>query len=70
MKTKIIKIGNSKGIRIPKAILEQTELDEVVELEILEDHIIIRPIRKSRQGWNKAFKKMGECKDDQLLVGS
>ncbi len=67
MKTKIIKIGNSKGIRIPKSILEQTDLNDEVELEILNDHIIIRPVRKSRHGWNEAFKKMTEYKHDQLL---
>lgn len=67
MKIKIIKIGNSKGIRIPKSILEQTNLNDEVELKILDDQIVIRPIRQNRQGWNKAFSQMAENSDDLLL---
>ncbi|MDH4130104.1 MAG: AbrB/MazE/SpoVT family DNA-binding domain-containing protein [Spirochaetota bacterium] len=68
MKTKIIKIGNSKGIRIPKSILEQTNLNNEVELEIIGDHIVIRPIcKKYRLGWESNFKKMTKDKDDYLL---
>ncbi len=68
MKIKIIKIGNSQGIRIPKSILEQTGLNNEVELEVEKDSIVIRPITKNpRQGWDKAFIEMARNKDDQLL---
>ncbi len=67
MKTKIIKIGNSQGIRIPKSILEQTQLKNVVELEIKDDYLIIKSSNKPRQGWDAAFKKMSENQDDKLL---
>ena len=67
MKTRIIKIGNSQGIRIPKVILEQSGLSEEVELEIQDKQLIIRPTRHTRQGWEEAFRTMSKNRDDQLL---
>ncbi len=68
MRTHIIRIGNSKGIRIPKPILEQTGIVEDVELEVVEnDHIIIRPVSNPRGGWDIAFKTMSEEDDDKSL---
>ena len=67
MKTRIIKIGNSQGIRIPKIILEQSGLSEEVELEIQDKQLIIRPTRHARQGWEDAFRTMSKNHDDQLL---
>jgi antitoxin MazE len=67
MRAKIIKIGNSQGIRIPKLFLEQTNLGDEVELEALDDQIIIRPVTYPRQGWDEAFQAMAERGDDQLL---
>jgi len=67
MRAKIIKIGNSQGVRIPKLLLEQTRLSEEVEIEALDDQIIIRPITFPRQGWDEAFQKMAENGDDRLL---
>ena len=67
MRAKIIKIGNSQGIRIPKLFLEQTNLGDEVELEAQDDQIIIRPVTYPRQGWDEAFRAMAECGDDQLL---
>jgi antitoxin MazE len=67
VKTRIIRIGNSRGIRIPKLLLAQTDLGEEVELEIQQDHIVIRASRPPRQGWEEQFKKMAEYGDDQLL---
>lgn len=69
MRARIIKIGNSQGIRIPKLILEQTRLGEEVELEAQDDQIIIRPVSYPRQGWDEAFQAMAGCGDDQLLDG-
>ncbi len=64
----IIKIGNSRGIRIPKPILEQTGITEDVELEVVENnHIIIRPVSNPRAGWDIAFKTMSDDDDDKLL---
>jgi antitoxin MazE len=67
MRAKIIKIGNSQGIRIPKLFLEQTGLGDEVELEAQDDQIIIRPATYPRQGWDEAFRAMAERGDDQLL---
>ena len=67
MRTHIIKIGNSRGIRIPKPILEQTGIVEDVELDVENDHIIIRPVSSPRAGWDTAFKTMSEQDDDKLL---
>lgn len=67
MKAKIVKIGNSQGIRLPKLFLEQTNLGEDVELEIHENQIVIRSATFPRQGWDEAFKQMAQNKDDRML---
>jgi antitoxin MazE len=67
MKTRIVKIGNSQGIRIPKLLLERSNLAEEVELEAEDDRIIIRSTRHPRQDWEAAFRSMAERGDDALL---
>ena len=67
MKTHIVRIGNSKGIRIPKPILEQTGIKEDVELEIKDSQIIIRAVSDPRAGWENSFKTMSENNDDEIL---
>jgi antitoxin MazE len=67
MRARIIKIGNSQGVRIPKIFLEQTRLGEEVEIETQDDQIIIRPVLRTRQGWDDAFKSMAINGDDALL---
>lgn len=69
IKTKIVKIGNSQGIRIPKPILEQLGLTEDVELEILSDQLIVRSAHPPRHGWETRFQAMAEAGDDRLLDG-
>jgi len=65
--TKVIKIGNSKGIRIPHPILEQTGLNGEVELIVEGRKLIIRASSKPRKGWGKQFIAMSAAGDDQLL---
>ena len=67
MKTRIIQIGNSQGIRIPKALLDQSGLGKEVELKVNKEQIIIRPAKKVREGWPAAFKMMASQRDDRLL---
>jgi antitoxin MazE len=67
MKTRIVKIGNSKGIRIPKQLLEQSGLAGEVEIEARQSSLVIRPTRKPREGWSKAFREMTKAGDDQLI---
>jgi len=67
MKTNVIRIGNSRGIRIPKSLLDQCRLRDEVELEVVNDHVVIRPATKPRNGWEDAFREMHEQRDDTLL---
>ena len=67
IKSRIVKIGNSQGIRIPKLLLDQAGLAEEVELAIEKDHIVIRPAQAPRQGWEEQFQKMAEVGDDRLM---
>jgi antitoxin MazE len=67
MKTRIVRIGNSRGVRIPKSLLEQTGLDGDVDISVRGDGLIIRPARKAREGWEAAFEEMARRGDDKLL---
>ena len=69
MRARVIKIGNSQGIRIPKTLLEQTGIMDDVELEIEKNKIVIRPISNPRREWDTAFKAMAEEGDDELIDG-
>jgi len=66
-RVRIVKIGNSQGVRIPRLLLGQLELGDEVELTVEEGQLVIRPVRRSRQGWNEAFQHMAERGDDQML---
>ncbi len=68
MEIDIIKIGNSKGIRLPLAVLRQCGIDSKVELEIKENCIVIKPVSTPRQGWAEAFEVMHKNRDDSLLI--
>jgi antitoxin MazE len=68
MRARVIKIGNSQGLRIPKPILEQTGIIDDVEIEVEKNQIIIRPIKNVREGWDAAFKIMGEHGDDEPIL--
>lgn len=68
MEQSIIKIGNSKGLRLSKSILERYQIKDKVEVILEEGQIIIKPIDEPRKGWDQAFKKMNENGDDQLLI--
>ncbi len=68
MELSVINIGNSKGIRLSKAILEKYKISEKIELILEKDYIILKPKSEPRKGWEKAFKKMHENGDDQLLM--
>lgn len=67
MKTKLIRIGNSQGVRIPKPIIEEIGLSEEIEMILKDNHIILRSSEKTRKDWDHAFEKMAEEQDDQLL---
>jgi antitoxin MazE len=67
VKTRIVRIGNSRGVRLPKPLLDQTGLSDEVEVEAQGNQIIIRPVRAPRAGWAEAFAGMAAAGDDQLL---
>jgi len=66
MKTTLIPIGNSRGVRIPKPFIEQCGLIEQVEMDVRDCMIIIHAPRKPRTGWADAFEKMAREGDDTL----
>lgn len=70
METKITKIGNSQGIIIPKAILEQCGLTDKVSLEVKDNRLIVsRIVANPRQGWEEAIIAAGVDEDEKLLMG-
>ena len=68
METSIIQIGNSKGLRLSKTILDKYQIKEKVELILEKDQIILRPIDSPRKGWEEKFQEMAENDDDELLM--
>ena len=67
MKARVIRIGNSRGVRIPKTLLEQCGLRETVELEMENGHLVLRSSVAPRRGWDEAFRHMHRHGDDKLL---
>ncbi len=65
--TRLVKLGNSQGIRIPKIILEQLRIVDNIELEVQGNQLILRASRTARDGWATAFQHMAANGDDQLL---
>ena len=68
VRTEIIRIGNSRGIRIPKPLIEQCGLEGTVELSVENHRLVISPGRHLRQGWTAAFRNAGSPKGDELLL--
>ena len=69
MKARIVRIGNSRGVRIPKPLIEETGLDGEVEIRVQDDSIVISPLRRPRAGWQEAFKAMAARGEDSLVHG-
>ncbi|ANQ52177.1 AbrB/MazE/SpoVT family DNA-binding domain-containing protein [Flammeovirga sp. MY04] len=68
MEAKIIQVGNSKGIRLSKTILEKYNISDKVKLILKEDSIVITPITSPRQGWSEAFKSLSEDNAEEPLI--
>ena len=67
MEVSVIKIGNSKGIRLSKTLLEKYNIKDTVDLILEAGQIIIKPTSKPRKGWENKFKEMAEKGDDKML---
>src|SRR5205809_670804 len=68
MKTSLVQIGNSRGVRIPKVFLEETGLEKDIEMEVRGRQLVIRAARHPRAGWDQEFAAMAARGDDQLLA--
>ena len=68
MDLSVIKIGNSKGIRLSKTIIEKYEITDSLEVTLEKDQIILKPKNTPRKGWAKLFKKMHDNDDDRLIM--
>jgi antitoxin MazE len=68
MEVSVVKIGNSRGIRFSKTIIERYNIRDTVDLILDKGQIIIKPLFKPRKGWDKAFIEMHSNGDDKLLI--
>jgi antitoxin MazE len=68
-RTRIVRIGNSRGIRVPKSLLEQAQLPEEVELHAEPGRLVVRAAHGPRSGWAEAAQVMRVRDDDRLLDG-
>jgi len=68
MEVSIIQIGNSRGLRLNKSLLDKYNIKDKVEVILEQGQIVLRPIDTPRKDWDKAFKEMHENQDDQLLM--
>lgn len=60
MKARLVSMGNSRGVRLPKLLIEQVGLSDEVELRVLEGGILIAPVRAPRAGWAEAASRVTE----------
>lgn len=67
MKARLIRIGNSRGVRLPKLVIEEAGLQEEVDVRVSEGAVVITSPVKPRAGWAEAARKLRESGDDRLL---
>ncbi len=67
MKTKIIRIGNSQGVRIPKPLIEESGITEEIEMILRDNEIVLRSAETTRKDWEASFEKMAEQGEDSLF---
>ena len=67
MKTRLVRIGNSRGIRIPKVLLEHAHLRDSVDIDVEDGALVVRCADRPRAGWDAAFARMAAAGDDALL---
>lgn len=68
MRSKVIKIGNSKGLILSKTILEKYEIEDEVNIRLQEDYLIIEPVSKAREGWDEQFIKAKSIEEKEPLI--
>lgn len=70
MQVSVIQVGNSKGIRLSKTLLEKYQITNKVELVLENDYIMLKPVAEPRKNWEEAFAEMHRNGDDKLLIDS
>ncbi|MDP1713163.1 MAG: hypothetical protein Q8L41_00330 [Anaerolineales bacterium] len=65
--TQIVKIGNSRGVRLPKLLIEQMGFNNEVEIVIQSRQLVLRPVTLPRRGWDEQFRAMAKHGDDKLI---
>jgi antitoxin MazE len=68
MKTALIRIGNSRGVRVPKPLIEQCGLGDEVELRVDNNQLVISATHRPRHDWGEAFRAAGTGERDELLL--
>jgi len=68
MKVALVRIGNSRGVRIPKPVIAHCGFSDTVELRVESNCVVIAPHARVRQGWDQAFRDAGEAAADELLL--
>ena len=69
MKSRVTRIGNSRGAHIPNPLIEQPGLGEEVEIQVDKDHLIAGPEVRPRAGWDAAFRKVADAGEEAMLDG-
>jgi antitoxin MazE len=67
VKTRLVRIGNSQGIRIPRAVIEQAGLQGELDLQVRRKQLVVRQAHRPREGWEDRFRAMAGRGDDRLL---
>jgi antitoxin MazE len=70
MQVSVIQVGNSKGIRLSKTLLDKYQITNKVELVLENDYIMLKPVAEPRKNWEEAFAEMHRNGDDKLLIDS
>jgi antitoxin MazE len=68
MEVNIIQVGNSKGITIPKKVLEEYNIGDSIELKLKKDHIEIRPVDKPRRNWKSKFEELASDPNEEQMI--
>ena len=67
MKARLIRIGNSRGVRLPKPVIEQAGLQEEIDVQVRGGAVVLSSHRQSRAGWAEAARTMRDRGDDRLV---
>jgi antitoxin MazE len=67
MKAKLIQIGNSRGVRLPKPLIQDARLEDEVDIQLRDGSIVITPTRKMRAGWSESARLLHDRKQDLLI---